>query len=96
MLGIFLLVAKFTVSFSRKTLLHGVSKKALYTFGMRWAGHVARMGEDRGMHKVLVGKPERKSHRGDQGIDGKIILRWIFRKLEIGRATCRERVWIFV
>jgi hypothetical protein len=22
---------------------------------MRWAGHVARMGEDRGVHKVLVG-----------------------------------------
>ena len=25
---------------------------------MRWAGHVARMGEGRGVHKVLVGKPE--------------------------------------
>jgi len=25
---------------------------------MRWAGHVARMGENRGVHKVLVGKPE--------------------------------------
>ena len=25
---------------------------------MRWAGHVARMGEDRGVHRVLVGKPE--------------------------------------
>jgi hypothetical protein len=23
-----------------------------------WAGHVARMGEGRGVHKVLVGKPE--------------------------------------
>jgi hypothetical protein len=23
---------------------------------MRWAGHVARMGEGRGLHKVLVGK----------------------------------------
>jgi hypothetical protein len=22
---------------------------------MRWAGHVARMGEDRGVHRVLVG-----------------------------------------
>jgi len=27
---------------------------------MRWAGHVARMGEDRGVHRVLVGKPEEK------------------------------------
>ena len=25
---------------------------------MRWAGHVARVGEDRGVHRVLVGKPE--------------------------------------
>jgi hypothetical protein len=25
---------------------------------MRWAGHVARMGEWRGVHRVLVGKPE--------------------------------------
>jgi hypothetical protein len=27
---------------------------------MRLAGHVARMGEDRKMYKVLVGKPEGK------------------------------------
>jgi len=27
---------------------------------MRWAGHVARMGEERGMYRVLVGKPEGK------------------------------------
>jgi hypothetical protein len=25
---------------------------------MRWAEHVARMGEDRVVHRVLVGKPE--------------------------------------
>jgi hypothetical protein len=27
---------------------------------MRWGGHVARKGEDRGVHRVLVGKPEEK------------------------------------
>jgi hypothetical protein len=27
---------------------------------MRWAGHVALMGEDRGVYRVLVGKPEGK------------------------------------
>jgi len=27
---------------------------------MRWAGHVACMGEDRGVYRVLVGKPEEK------------------------------------
>jgi hypothetical protein len=25
---------------------------------MRWAGHVARMGERRGVYRVLMGKPE--------------------------------------
>ena len=25
---------------------------------MRWAGHVARMGERKGVYRVLVGKPE--------------------------------------
>ena len=27
---------------------------------MRWAGHVARMGEERGVYRVFVGKPEGK------------------------------------
>jgi hypothetical protein len=27
---------------------------------MRWTGHVARMGEGRGVYRVLVGRPERK------------------------------------
>jgi len=27
---------------------------------MRWAGHVARVGERRGIHRVLVGEPEGK------------------------------------
>jgi len=31
---------------------------------MRWAGHVARMGEDRGVQWVLVGKPEGKRPLG--------------------------------
>ena len=28
---------------------------------IRWAGHVARMGEERGVYRFLVGKPEGKS-----------------------------------
>ena len=31
---------------------------------MRWAGHVARMVEDRVVHRVLVGKPEGKRPLG--------------------------------
>ena len=31
---------------------------------MRWAGHVARMGEEMGVYRVLVGKPEGKRPLG--------------------------------
>ena len=43
---------------------------------------MARMEEGRGVHKVLVGKPEGKRPLGDEDIDGRIILRWIYRKWE--------------
>ena len=31
---------------------------------MRWAGHVARMGEEKGVYRVLVGEPEGKRPLG--------------------------------
>jgi hypothetical protein len=31
---------------------------------MRWAGHVARIGEERNVYKVLMGKPEGKRPLG--------------------------------
>jgi len=31
---------------------------------MRWAGYMARMGEERGVYRVLVGKPEGKNPLG--------------------------------
>jgi hypothetical protein len=31
---------------------------------MRWAGHVAWMGEERGVYRILVGKPEGKRPLG--------------------------------
>jgi hypothetical protein len=40
---------------------------------MRWAGHVARMEEDKGAHRLLVEKPEGKRPLGDQDVDGRII-----------------------
>jgi hypothetical protein len=42
---------------------------------MRWAGHVARMVAERGVHRVLVGKPEGNRPWGDPNVDGRIILR---------------------
>jgi hypothetical protein len=41
-------------------------------------------GEGRGVYRVLVGKPEGKIPLGDTGVDGRIILRWIFRKWSVG------------
>jgi hypothetical protein len=41
---------------------------------MSWAGHIACMGGMENVYKVLVGKPKRKNHSEDLGIDGKIIL----------------------
>ena len=38
---------------------------------MRWAGHVARMGERRGVYRVLMGKSEGKR----PGLNGRIIVR---------------------
>jgi hypothetical protein len=43
---------------------------------MRWAGHVARMGEGRSVYRFLVGKPEGKRPLGRPGICGRITLRW--------------------
>ena len=45
---------------------------------IRWAGHVAHMGEKRGVYGVLVGKPDGKRPLG------RIILRWIFMEWDGG------------
>jgi len=35
-------------------------------------------------HRVLVGKAEGRNHLGDPSVDGRIILRWIIRKWDVG------------
>ena len=45
-------------------------------------GACGAYGEGRGVHRVLVGKPEGKRPLGRPTLDGRIILRWIFRKWE--------------
>jgi hypothetical protein len=49
----------------------------------RWAGHVAQVGEGKGVYRVLVGKLEGKIPLGDPGVDGSIVLRWMFRKWDV-------------
>jgi len=51
---------------------------------MRWAGHVARMDEER----VCIGswwrKRRERDHWGDLGVEGWIILGWISRRRDVG------------
>ena len=54
---------------------------------MRWAGHVARMDEERGVYRVLLGKPEGRRPLGRPSVDGWIILGWISRRWDVGMWT---------
>jgi hypothetical protein len=47
-------------------------------------GALASMGEGRGVHRVLVGKSEGKRPLGRPKRSGRTILKWIFRKLNVG------------
>jgi hypothetical protein len=51
---------------------------------LKWVGLVVCMGEERKVHKVLVGKPEEKRPLKDQGVGGRMGSEWI-----IGRLTGR-------
>jgi len=49
----------------------------------RWGGHVARIGEERGVIRFLVGNRREGDHWGDLGVDGWIILGWNFRRWDV-------------
>ena len=49
---------------------------------MGWAGHVARMGRGEVCTGFWLGNLRDRDHWGDPDVDGRIILRWIFRKWE--------------
>ena len=47
-------------------------------------GACSTFGERRVVHRVLVGNLRGIDHLGDPGLDGRIILRWNFRKRVMG------------
>ena len=49
---------------------------------MRWAGHVACIGDGRGAYKILVGTRKRRSRLEDLGEDRRIIVKWAYKNLE--------------
>ena len=59
---------------------------------IRWAGHVARIGRGEAYIRFWRGNLRERNHLGDPGVDGKIILRWFFRKWDVGVWT--ELMWL--
>jgi len=56
---------------------------------MRWAGHVARMGEERVVYRVLVGKPERRRPLGRPR------RRWVDNiRMDLQQVGCGYMDWI--
>ena len=51
---------------------------------MRWAWHVARMGRGEAYTGFRWRNLRERDHLEDPGVDGRIILRWIFRKWDVG------------
>jgi hypothetical protein len=51
---------------------------------MKLARHVTRTGRGEACTGFWLGNLRKKDHWGDPGVDGRIILRWIFRKWVVG------------
>jgi hypothetical protein len=51
---------------------------------MRWAGYVARIVEGSDVYRVWWGNLRERDRWGDPGVDGRIILGWIFKKWDWG------------
>jgi hypothetical protein len=62
--------------------------------GMRWVGHAVRMGEKIGVYRVLVGNLKETYHLEQPDLDGRLILRCIIRKWDVGVWTGSSRLRI--
>jgi hypothetical protein len=58
--------------------------RVIKTGRITWAGHVARMVRGEACKEFWWGNLRERDHWGDPGVDGTIILRWIFRKGDLG------------
>jgi hypothetical protein len=58
---------------------------------MRWAGHVARMGEKRNACRMLVGKPERKRPLGRSRHRWEDNTKWILERWDEVVWTAQDR-----
>jgi hypothetical protein len=58
---------------------------------MRWAGHVAHMGEGRGIYRVFVGKPEGKRPLGRPRHRWEDNIKMGFQEVGYG---CMEWIWL--
>ena len=58
--------------------------------GMRWAGHVARMGESIGVYRVLLGKTEGKRALGRPRLRWKDIIKMDLEAVGFGDMDCIE------
>jgi len=54
---------------------------------MKWAGNVARMGRGEAYAYFWWGNVRKRDHLEDVGVDGRMLLRWIFRKCDVGAWT---------
>jgi hypothetical protein len=68
-------------------ILHRILLTVIKSRRMRWAGHVVRMEEKRGVYRVLVGKPESKRPLGRPRRGWEDNIRMDFREIGIDGAN---------
>ena len=77
-----------TISFKFKLITY-VQGRVIKSRRMRWAGHVARMGDERGVYRVLVGKPEGRRPLGRSR------RRWVDNiRMDLQEVGCGYMDWI--